>query len=196
MRSSDATFCIQRQRVQKIGPTSGEIDHLSSPATMRCHLTASSLPVCLCSFTVNPRRRIRQHNGEIVHGANRTKKWRPWEMTLVVYGFPTQVRSALPMHACTPADGGTPHRTCAVWLGVSQVQALQFEWAWQHPAKSKAARSVAAQIGKSGVQSLKGKVGGAFSSRARWEGVSASRAPNHVTIRPPNWPPAPLCRSA
>ena len=46
---------------------------------------------CCCRFTVNPKRRIRQHNGEITSGATRTKKKRPWEMTLCIYGFPTQV---------------------------------------------------------------------------------------------------------
>lgn len=40
---------------------------------------------------MNPRRRIRQHNGEISSGAIRTRRGRPWEMVLVVYGFPTQV---------------------------------------------------------------------------------------------------------
>ncbi|CAH2060038.1 unnamed protein product, partial [Thlaspi arvense] len=65
-------------------------------------------------FTVNPRRRIRQHNGEITSGAYRTKKKRPWEMVLCIYGFPTN------------------------------VSALQFEWAWQHPRESLAVREAAA----------------------------------------------------
>ncbi|XP_007017048.2 PREDICTED: uncharacterized protein LOC18591071 [Theobroma cacao] len=65
-------------------------------------------------FTVNPRRRIRQHNGEIGSGAWRTKSKRPWEMVICIYGFPTN------------------------------VSALQFEWAWQHPQESVAVREAAA----------------------------------------------------
>ncbi|EFP85032.2 Slx4p interacting protein [Puccinia graminis f. sp. tritici] len=62
--------------------------------------------------TPNPPRRIRQHNGELKGGAVRTKYYRPWEMELICYGFP------------------------------SKLVALQFEWAWNTPYKSRHLQAV------------------------------------------------------
>ncbi|OQR79159.1 structure-specific endonuclease subunit SLX1-like [Tropilaelaps mercedesae] len=59
-------------------------------------------------FTVNPGRRIKQHNrGVGSGGAYATNRKGSWEMVLVVHGFP------------------------------NDKSALRFEWSWQHPKKSR-----------------------------------------------------------
>jgi len=69
-------------------------------------------------FSVDPAERVRRHNGEIVGGAAATRSGRPWAILLVISGFP------------------------------SQVSALQFEHALQHP--SSAARLRAATLAAGG----------------------------------------------
>ncbi|KAF7457125.1 structure-specific endonuclease subunit SLX1 [Cryptosporidium felis] len=62
-------------------------------------------------YSVNPCRRLRQHNGEIKKGAKKTKNGAPWNLGICVGGFP------------------------------NRVAALRFEWAWQHPNICKATRA-------------------------------------------------------
>ena len=64
-------------------------------AVRACYLLRSKAPTkkgrTYVGFTVDPERRIRQHNGEIVSGAKSTRSGRPWDMLMVVSGFHTKV---------------------------------------------------------------------------------------------------------
>eukprot|EP01135_Chromosphaera_perkinsii_P008107 Nk52_evm23s1129 gene=Nk52_evmTU23s1129 len=98
-----------------------------------CYLLRSLKPGCEGStyigFTCNPPRRIRQHNGEIQNGARKTRFKRPWEMILVVHGFP------------------------------EEISALRFEWAWQNPFSSTRLKYIIGKsIGKRKSLSVEGKI--------------------------------------
>ena len=58
-------------------------------------------------YTIDPKRRIRQHNGEIAGGAKKTQAHRPWKMIMYISGFP------------------------------DERNALQFEWCCNHPYKTR-----------------------------------------------------------
>ncbi|KAL7541343.1 hypothetical protein ACHAXR_010828 [Thalassiosira sp. AJA248-18] len=89
-------------------------EDLAKTRYFHCYLLRSADPEyplkTYIGFTTNPQRRLRQHNGELVSGARRTKSGRPWEYVAVIDGFQ------------------------------DKVTAMQFEWAWQHVGRSKVFR--------------------------------------------------------
>jgi predicted GIY-YIG superfamily endonuclease len=98
-----------------------------------CYLLTSANPRfekhTYIGFTVNPARRLRQHNGELVNGALKTHSKRPWRMVVVCHGFP------------------------------NKADALKFEWAWQNPTKSKKTKEMAKGLKRVGGQYfLKAKI--------------------------------------
>jgi len=77
--------------------------------THHCYLlqSLSSPSKTYIGYTVNPHRRIRQHNGMIKGGAKYTSKFRPWKFISITEGFQ------------------------------SENLGLKFEWAWQNPKRSR-----------------------------------------------------------
>ncbi|BBG92979.1 Excinuclease ABC, C subunit, partial [Prunus dulcis] len=63
-------------------------------------------------FTVNTRRRIRQHNGEITQSAWRTKRKRPWEMFEWAWQHPTVSKAVRQAAASFKSLGGLLEHHC------------------------------------------------------------------------------------
>lgn len=130
-----------------IGAQTHESDISEVPDSTRffgCYLLVSKSPEgrsagrTYVGFTIDPARRIKQHNGDLKYGgAKRTSRHRPWEMIAVIHGF------------------------------ASKTQALQFEWAWQNPFKSAALKVHGNRSGALALPSTKARsVNGCFQSLA------------------------------
>ena len=95
--------------------------HIISPST---NTVPSNLSLLTLDIKFN--KVWRQHNGELAQGARRTRLNRPWVMQMIVYGLPSKlVRFTL------------LSKSFLLRIAWALQAALQFEWAWQHPRKSR-----------------------------------------------------------
>lgn len=61
---------------------------ITPPTDHMCYILYSQVAnKTYIGYTVDFSRRIRQHNGEIVGGAKRTSRWRPWKPLCIIKGF-------------------------------------------------------------------------------------------------------------
>lgn len=109
------TWASEKRSLCRHAVMTSSVDSHSVPPFYACYLlrsyaTASSYRTYIGS-TPDPARRKKQHNGLLSQGAHKTKRGRPWETQMLVYGFP------------------------------SKIAALQFEWAWQKPHLSRHLRT-------------------------------------------------------
>ncbi|KAG8821208.1 Slx4p interacting protein [Serendipita sp. 400] len=113
--------------------TSKSLTGSKYPTFYACYLLKSLQPARITTRTYigstpAPVRRLRQHNGELQAGAQKTREGRPWEMVMLVHGFP------------------------------SRLSALQFEWAWQHPNKTRHLKGDDGRAMVSTAYTLRGRV--------------------------------------
>eukprot|EP00095_Tigriopus_kingsejongensis_P005226 maker-scaffold585_size130225-snap-gene-0.21 protein:Tk05226 transcript:maker-scaffold585_size130225-snap-gene-0.21-mRNA-1 annotation:"structure-specific endonuclease slx1" len=117
-------------------------------------------------FTVDPQRRLKQHNGgRDKGGACRTSQKGPWDMILVVHGFP------------------------------NMISALRFEWAWQHPKRSRRLRHIPAKKAREKTLDFHLRLVGEMLKTGPWDRLALTiqwikpslqvdlEAPNHMPIR-------------
>jgi structure-specific endonuclease subunit SLX1 len=98
----------------------------------RIRYVANRLPRCDFFLT-----HLRQHNGELAQGARKTRSKRPWVMHMIVHGFPSRLVNLLLDFTATIRSLSSPDLIKA---------ALQFEWAWQNPHKSRHLRDANGSI--------------------------------------------------
>lgn len=99
-------------------------------------------------FTVDPNRRVNQHNiGKHKGGAWRTSGKGPWDMVLIIHGFPNMV-SALQVREIVLSKGDHNRRYFLISI-INDLMScsLQFEWAWQHPSTSHKLKHIKAPPG-------------------------------------------------
>jgi len=92
-------FKLDKKLIQNFESSRSNIDGVKHYCYL---LNVPNSKKCYVGYTVDPERRLRQHNGEIKGGAKKTSRHNNWNIVCTISGFD------------------------------NYQQALRFEWKWQH----------------------------------------------------------------